>query len=75
MSREKHWTIHNMEKPMEPDLLLPSAAARVAGVSPATVRVWIRAGKLPALTLSGGVRVVKRADLLRYVATRAVDAA
>ncbi len=59
----------------DPDLLLPSAAGRLAGVSAAAVRMWIRAGKLPALTLSGGVRVVSRADLLRYMAARGTHVA
>ena len=46
-----------------PELLLPSAAGRLLGVSAATIRSWIYAGKLPALRLSGGVRAIRREDL------------
>lgn len=49
----------------EPDLLLPSAAGRLLGVSAATIRNWIYSGKLPALRLSGGVRAIRREDLIR----------
>lgn len=55
------------------DLLLPSAAARLLGCSAAAIRLWIRVGKLPALTLSGGVRAVRRHDLESFAAARAAQ--
>lgn len=57
------------------DLLLPSDAARLLGVSSATVRNWIYAGKLPALRLSGGVRAIRPLDIERLVEERARQAA
>ncbi|NEV63395.1 response regulator [Thiorhodococcus minor] len=38
------------------DLLTPSQAARLLGVSPVTVRIWARKGKLHAHTTPGGHR-------------------
>jgi excisionase family DNA binding protein len=59
-------------EPHEPgDLLLPSAAARLLGCSAAAIRLWIRVGKLPALTLSGGVRAIRREDLEHFGEARA----
>jgi excisionase family DNA binding protein len=55
----------------EPDLLLPSAAARRLGCSAAMVRVWLRTGRLRAVILSGGVRAVRRDDLEAFAAERA----
>lgn len=60
-----------MSKTGKDDLLLPSAAGRLLGVSSAAIRNWIYAGKLPALRLSGGVRVIRREDLERVAAQRA----
>ena len=57
-------------KKQDPELLLPSAAARELGCSAAAIRLWIRQGKLPALMLSGGVRAVWRDDLERFAAQR-----
>ena len=62
-------------KTQKSDLLLPSAAARVVGCSAATIRVWIRQGKLSALVLSGGVRAVRREDLERFVEQREANRA
>ena len=56
------------------DLLLPSAAGRLLGVSSATIRNWIYAGKLPAIRLSGGVRAIRREDLERVAGERAARA-
>jgi excisionase family DNA binding protein len=53
------------------DLLLPSAAARIAGVSSATIRNWIYQGRLPAVALSGGWRAIRRRDIERLVEQRA----
>ncbi|NEX21901.1 response regulator [Thiorhodococcus mannitoliphagus] len=38
------------------DLLTPSQVAQFLGVSPVTVRIWARQGKLPAQTTPGGHR-------------------
>jgi len=48
------------------DLLSTEEAARVAGVTPKTVRDWIRAGAVPA-SRRGRRHVVKRADLMAYL--------
>ena len=56
------------------DLLLPSAAGRLLGVSSTTIRNWIYAGKLPAIRLSGGVRAIRREDLERVADDRAARA-
>ena len=48
----------------DPDVSLTTAeAARVAGVSPRTVRRWIERGVLPAVVGAGGVLYVFRRDL------------
>lgn len=54
------------------DLLMPSAAARLLGVSSAAIRTWVSAGKLPAVIASGGVRLIRREDLERFAAARTV---
>jgi excisionase family DNA binding protein len=47
------------------DVLLTSEAARVLGVSPDTVRLWERIGRLPAVKTDRGVRLFNRADVER----------
>ncbi len=54
----------------EDELLLPSAAGREVGVCSASIRNWIASGRLPAIRLSGGVRAVRRGDLLRVAEER-----
>lgn len=50
------------------DLLTTAEAATVAKVRPATVRSWIREGRLPASSPPGSRRrLVRRADLLAFL--------
>jgi hypothetical protein len=60
--------------PQDGDLLLPSAAARVAGCSAAAVRTWLASGRLPAVPLSGGWRAIRRGDLERFLRQREASA-
>jgi excisionase family DNA binding protein len=50
--------------------LLTNEAARVLGVSPQTVRVLERTGRLPALRTEGGVRLFDRRDVERLARER-----
>lgn len=43
--------------------LLTSDVARIAEKTPATIRVWERAGKLPARRTVGGTRLFRRSDV------------
>jgi excisionase family DNA binding protein len=54
----------------EIELLLTSEAAREAVVSAATIRAWLRSGRLPALRTSTGVHLIRRADLVRVLEAR-----
>ncbi len=50
------------------DLLTTADAAKIASVRPATVRDWIRRGRLPASIPPGARRrLVRRADLLAFL--------
>ena len=55
-----------------PVLLLTTEAARILEVSPETVRLWERNGRLPALKTSRGVRLFKRSDIERLRDARSV---
>lgn len=48
------------------DLLTPSEAARLLRVSPVTIRLWARTGKLPARTTPGGHRRFEYGDLQAF---------
>jgi excisionase family DNA binding protein len=50
--------------------LLTSEVARLLNVSPETVRIWERLGKLPALKTSRGVRLFDRRDVERLARER-----
>ena len=59
---------------MDPNLLTPlltGEAARLLRVSPETVRLWTRHGRLPAMTTSNGVRILNRADVVALAEQRA----
>jgi excisionase family DNA binding protein len=45
-------------------------AAKVLQVSPATVRLWNRLGKLPAIRTEGGMRLFTREDVARLATER-----
>jgi excisionase family DNA binding protein len=52
-------------------LLTARAVAALLGLSPATVRDWTRAGKLPALRLPSGAWRYRREELERWLDGRA----
>ncbi len=54
------------------DLLTPRQAGALLGVDGATVRRWIKAGKLPGFKLVGRVRVSK-ADVLALLVQHVPD--
>jgi excisionase family DNA binding protein len=51
--------------------LLTAEAARRLGVSSATVHLWERLGRLPAVRTGGGVRLFNRRDVERLARKRA----
>lgn len=53
------------------DLLTPSDAARVLGLSPDSVRVLSDSGRLPAMRTVSGRRLFRRGDVDRLAAERA----
>ena len=61
-----------MSGAMNPDdLLTPSDAARVLGLSPDSVRVLSDSGRLPAMRTISGRRLFRRSDVDRLAAERA----
>jgi excisionase family DNA binding protein len=52
------------------DFLLTNETARYLGVSPQTIRVWERLGKIQALTTAGGMRLFHRGDVERLARER-----
>jgi excisionase family DNA binding protein len=52
------------------DPILTTEAAHILAVSAETVRLWERAGRLPALRTSGGVRLFDRRDVERLARER-----
>jgi len=62
--------LEDSSKESPDDLLLPSAAARVIGYSTSMIRVWTDTGRLPAMRLTGGVRIIRRGDLEAFAAAR-----
>lgn len=59
-----------MKEASNDPLLLPAEAARLAGVTPATVRLWTNCGKLRATRTPSGVRLIRRSDLERLIDSR-----
>jgi excisionase family DNA binding protein len=57
------------------DLLTPSDAARVLGLSPDSVRVLSDSGRLPAMRTVSGRRLFRRGDVDRLAAERAHQSA
>lgn len=55
---------------MQMQWVLTNEAAQMIGVSPETVRVWERVGRLPATRTSGGVRLFQREDVERAARER-----
>lgn len=56
------------------ELMLVSDVARECGVTPATVKLWERAGRLPAIRTARGVRLFRRSDVEALRAERAAEA-
>ena len=54
---------------------LAAEAARILGVTPATVRLMESRGELPATRTESGVRIFDRADVERLAAERSVSKA
>lgn len=52
------------------DIILTAEAARIAGVVPATVRLWERSGRLRAQKTSSGTRLYRRRDVERVAKER-----
>lgn len=52
------------------DLLSVSAAARMLGVSPSSLRAWAAAGRVPHVRTRGGHRRFEREVLIRWLAER-----
>jgi len=55
------------------DLLLPSEAARIIGVSPDSVRGYAASGKLPCMRTVSGRRLFRRSDVDALVVQRALS--
>lgn len=55
---------------MHDDRILIGEASRILAASAQTVRLWERAGVLPAIRI-GGLRTFARADVERFAAERA----
>lgn len=70
MPRQPKAELGDSSKESPDDLLLPSAAARVLGYSTSMIRVWTDTGRLPAMRLTGGVRIIRRGDLEAFAAAR-----
>jgi len=51
-----------------PELLSVSAAARMLGVSPSSLRAWAAAGRVPHVRTPGGHRRFQREELVRWLA-------
>ena len=56
------------------EFVLVSEAARILSVTQQTVRLWERTGRLPAIRVSGGVRVFRRDEVERLAAERQMRA-
>lgn len=56
----------------ESDLMTPQDVARFAhgAIGAATVRLWARTGKLPAIRTASGRRLFRRTDVERVLADR-----
>jgi excisionase family DNA binding protein len=59
--------------PMMQALLTSADAARRLGVTPATVRLWERLGRLPATRTLSGTRLFTQDDVERLADARAAD--
>ena len=56
---------------MADEILSLGDCAKLADVSPSTVKLWMLDGRLPFLKTRGGMRLVWRRDLDRLLADRA----
>ncbi len=56
--------------PMMQALMTSSDVARRLGVTPATVRLWERLGRIPATRTLSGTRLFRSEDVERFSKTR-----
>jgi len=49
------------------EVLTSAAAARLAGVTPDTIRGWTRSGRLPSVETTTGQRLIRRTALDLYL--------
>ena len=54
----------------EAELVTAGDVAKLARVTPATVRMWGQSNRLPMKRTAGGVRLFRRADVDRLMAER-----
>jgi excisionase family DNA binding protein len=52
------------------EFLLTSSVAKILGVTPDTVRVWERLGRLPAIKTSNGTRLFDRRTVDQFARKR-----
>ena len=52
------------------ELLTSADAAKLADVTPNTVRVWTSSGALESMSTPSGQRLIRRSDLDRFLETR-----
>jgi len=55
---------------MSEELLTVHDVAKLAGVTPASVRVWANLGRLPAERTVSGTRLFRRADVTKWLRER-----
>jgi excisionase family DNA binding protein len=55
----------------EDELLSPPQAAKLLGVVPLTVRIWVLRGKLAGRDIGGGRMLIRRADVDAYLSETA----
>jgi excisionase family DNA binding protein len=72
---QTHSLSHSPPTPDPEDLMTPSDAARVLGLSADSVRVLSDSGRLPAMRTVSGRRLFRRGDVDRLAAERAQQTA
>ena len=60
-----------MQMKNQDSLLTSAGAARIIGVVPATVRIYERLGKLPAIRTESGIRLFDRGEVEKFAAEQA----
>ena len=60
-----------MQAKIQTIFLTSAGAARILGVVPATVRIYERLGKLPAIRTEGGIRLFDRGEVEKFASEQA----